>query len=68
MRKRVGQPRSAGVYSQATSTPPMSQPLRVAYISIVTAVQEARLAASSSCGLGPESLPPVSVGSSMLKS
>ena len=30
----------------------MSQPLRCAYISIVIAVHEARLAASSSCGLG----------------
>src|SRR5206468_12207588 len=43
---------------------PMSQPLRFAYISIVIAVHEARLAASSSCGLGPLSSPPVSSGSS----
>src|SRR3982751_3909947 len=42
----------------------MSQPLRAAYISIVTAVQDARLAASSSWGLGPVSLPPLSTGSS----
>ena len=51
----------------STSTPPMSQPLRFAYISIVIAVHEARLAASSSCGLGPLSSPPASVGSSMLE-
>jgi hypothetical protein len=61
---RVGQPRSAGVYSHATSRSPTSQPLRAAYISIVTAVHEARLAASSSCGLGPVSSPPWSCGSS----
>src|SRR4051812_14778007 len=62
---RVGHPRSAGVYSHATSTPVMSQPLRLAYISIVTAVQEARLAASSSWGLGAVSVPPASCGSSI---
>src|SRR5437762_2490253 len=44
----VGQPRSAGLYSTSTSTGPMSQPLRTAYISIVIAVHEARLTASSS--------------------
>ena len=60
----VGQPRSAGVYSHSTSTGPMSQPLRLAYISIVIAVHDARLAASSSCGLGPSSSPPCSGGSS----
>ena len=38
------------------TTSPMSQPLRSAYISMVIALQEARLAASSSCGLGPESV------------
>src|SRR4051794_38361248 len=43
---------------------PTSQPLRLAYISIVIAVHEARLAASSSWGLGPSSLPPWSFGSS----
>ena len=53
----VGHPRSAGVYSHSTSTGPMSQPLRLAYISIVIAVHDARLAASSSCGLGPSSSP-----------
>ena len=42
----------------------MSQPLRRAYISIVIAVQEASEAASSSCGLGPQSSPPWSFGSS----
>src|SRR5436853_834286 len=42
----------------------MSQPLRFAYISIVIAVHEARLAASSSWGLGPVSSPPFSSGSS----
>src|SRR5436853_4719041 len=42
----------------------MFQPLRFAYISIVIAVQEARLAASSSWGLGPVSSPPLSSGSS----
>src|SRR6476620_7827223 len=46
----------------------MSQRLRDAYISMVTAVHEARLAASSSCGLGPASLPPDSVGSSAVTS
>ena len=46
----------------------MSQPLRWAYISIVMAVQEARLAASSSCGLGPASSPPRSSGSSAVSS
>ncbi len=44
----------------------MSQPLCLAYISIVIAVHEARLAASSSCGLGPSSSPPCSVGSSAI--
>src|SRR5919205_570787 len=43
---------------------PMSQPLRPAYISIVIAVHDARLAASSSCGLGPVSSPPFASGSS----
>ena len=42
----------------------MFQPLRLAYISIVIAVQEASDAASSSCGLGPMSSPPESSGSS----
>ena len=42
----------------------MSQPLRLAYISIVIALQEARLAASSSWGLGPASVPPWARGSS----
>src|SRR3954454_20907233 len=42
----------------------MTQPLRSAYISIVIAVQEASEAASSSSGLGPMSLPPMSSGSS----
>ena len=51
----VGQPRSAGVYSTSTVRPLVSQPLRWAYISIVTAVHEASAAASSSCGLGPSS-------------
>src|SRR3954453_12759131 len=64
--KRVGQPRSAGVQSQATSTSPTSQPLRLAYISIVIAVHAASDAASISCGLGPVSSPPLSVGSSMV--
>src|SRR5436309_5734379 len=45
----------------------MSQPLRLAYISIVTAVHDARLAASSSCGLGPSSVPPWSLGSSAVR-
>ena len=45
----------------------MSQPLRWAYISIVTAVQEASAAASSSCGLGPSSSPPVLAGSSTVR-
>ena len=40
----------------------MSQPLRLAYISIVIALHEARLAASSSSGLGPASVPPWSDG------
>ena len=61
MRKRVGEPRWAGSYSTSTVTSPTSQPLRLAYISMVIAVQEARLAASSSCGLGPESSPPSSL-------
>src|SRR5919199_4341560 len=43
---------------------PISHPLRLAYISIVIAVHDARLAASSSCGLGPLSSPPFSSGSS----
>src|SRR2546423_6266996 len=43
---------------------PMSQPLRLAYISIVIAVHDARLAARSSWGLGPLSSPPFSSGSS----
>src|SRR5438105_6730761 len=43
---------------------PMSQPLRLAYISIVIAVHAARLAATSSWGLGPMSSPPFSSGSS----
>ena len=42
-----------GVYSQSTVSPATSQPLRLAYISIVIAVHEASEAASSSCGLGP---------------
>src|SRR5437899_11047029 len=42
----------------------VSQPWRLAYISIVTAVHDARLAASSSWGLGPSSVPPCSFGSS----
>src|SRR5919199_6291277 len=42
----------------------MSQPFRLAYISIVIAVHEARLAASSSWGLGALSSPPFSSGSS----
>src|SRR3954464_10911486 len=42
----------------------MSQPLRSAYVCIVIAVQEASDAASSSSGLGPMSLPPMSSGSS----
>src|ERR671932_452724 len=42
----------------------MSQPLRFAYISIVIAVPDARLAASSSCGLGAVSSPPFASGSS----
>src|SRR4051812_47559302 len=42
----------------------MSQPLRLAYISIVMAVHEARLPASSSWGLGALSSPPFSSGSS----
>ena len=46
----------------------MSQPLRWAYISIVIAVHEARLAASSSCGLGAVSWPPLSFGSSAVTS
>jgi hypothetical protein len=66
--KRVGHPRSAAVYCAVTSMPPMSQPLRWAYISIVTAVHEARLAASSSWGSGPESPPPWSRGSSTVSS
>ena len=45
----------------------MSQPLRWAYISIVTAVHEASAAASSSCGLGPSSWPPDSTGSSTVR-
>src|SRR5690606_17172252 len=61
---RVGVPRSAGWYSQSTSRGPMSHPLRWAYIAIVTAVQEASDAASSSCGLGPASSPPTSGSSS----
>src|SRR5215210_7832486 len=44
--------------------PSTFQPLRLAYISIVIAVQEASEAASSSCGLGPWSEPPSSSGSS----
>src|SRR5919112_5144579 len=44
--------------------PSTFQPLRLAYISIVMAVQEASEAASSSCGLGPRSWPPCSCGSS----
>ena len=44
--------------------PSTFQPLRLAYISIVIAVQEASEAASSSCGLGPMSSPPMSSGSS----
>src|SRR3954453_12506296 len=44
--------------------PSTFQPLRLAYISIVMAVQEASDAASSSCGLGPSSWPPWSSGSS----
>src|SRR6266480_5088585 len=42
----------------------MSQPLRFAYISMVIAVQKAKLAARSSWGLGPVSSPPFSSGSS----
>ncbi len=38
--KRVGQPRSAGLYSQSTVSPATSQPLRLAYISIVIAVHD----------------------------
>src|SRR3954447_12459441 len=60
----VGQPRSAVVYWTVTSHSETSQPLRVAYISMVIAVHEARLAASSSCGLGAASSPPFSSGSS----
>ncbi len=60
----VGEPRWAGSYSTSTTTSPRSQPLRLAYISIVIALQEARLAASSSSGLGPASVPPWSAGSS----
>src|SRR5438105_184614 len=62
--KVVGLPRSACSYSHTTLTCPMSQPLRSAYISIVIAVHAARLAAKSSCGLGPWSAPPRSSGSS----
>src|SRR5687768_15486569 len=57
-------PRSAGAYSHSTARPSTSQPLRLAYISIVIAVHDASEAASSSCGLGPSSLPPWSFGSS----
>src|SRR4051794_7492935 len=45
----------------------MFQPLRLAYISIVIAVQDASEAASSSCGLGPWSSPPVPSGSSAVR-
>ena len=64
----VGQPRSAGVKSHSTSSPVTSQPLRAAYISVVTATQPASEAASSSSGLGPSSAPPASVCSSMVSS
>src|SRR3954453_20495310 len=47
--------------------PSTFQPLRLAYISIVIAVQEASEAASSSCGLGPSSSPPWSSGSSAVR-
>src|SRR3954454_4346509 len=47
--------------------PSTFQPLRLAYISIVIAVQEASEAASSSCGLGPSSWPPWSSGSSAVR-
>src|SRR5207247_6023947 len=47
---------------------PTSQPLRCAYISIVMAVHDARLAASRSCGHGPASSPPWSGGSSTVRS
>jgi hypothetical protein len=46
--KRVGDPRWAGSYDTSTAMSPTSQPLRAAYISMVIAVHEARLAASSS--------------------
>src|SRR3954447_5991852 len=58
------QPRSAGVYVTSTRSPSTSQPLRLAYISIVIAVHEASEAASSSWGLGPSWAPPRSFGSS----
>src|SRR4051794_6247921 len=45
----------------------MFQLLRLAYISIVIAVQEASEAASSSCGLGPMSSPPEPSGSSAVR-
>src|SRR5450755_3638309 len=63
----VGEPRSAAVKLHSTSIWPTSQPLCFAYISIVTAVHEARLAANSSCGHGPSFSPPASVGSSTTK-
>ena len=53
---------AAGLYSTVTSTWPRSQPLRWAYISIVIAVHDARLAASSSWGSGPASSPPAASG------
>jgi hypothetical protein len=68
MSKRVGEPRSAGAYSQCTSRPSRSQPLRSPYIFIVTAVHEASEAARSSCGLGPWSAPPISGISSTVRS
>ena len=64
MVKRVGEPRWAGSCSTSRMISPTSQPLRIAYISIVIAVHEARLAASSSCRLEPVSSPPWSLGSS----
>src|SRR4051812_40010875 len=45
----------------------MFHALRLAYISIVIAVQDASEAASSSCGLGPRSSPPDPSGSSAVR-
>ena len=59
-RSCVGQPRSAGVYSHSTSTPPMSQPLRVGvHLDRDRGAARRGSRRAAPAGSGPSSLPPV---------